>query len=219
MVLMLPSLSIIIVDDHPLFLKGMSYYLEKQPFIRSVKTCLSRECLFQELSLEVPDAIFLDLNIPPHHGLTICQEVLAKYPDIRIFIITNYDIAGFILKAQKIGAGAYFIKDVDPQIVIDFLSNVAQGNIKGFFCHVPSVITSKLPFEKDSFELRELLTVREREILEMIILRITHNEIENKLHISNSTYKGHRANIYQKLMLDDDFDLALFAIKHGLYPL
>jgi DNA-binding NarL/FixJ family response regulator len=212
----MPPLSVIIVDDHPLFLKGMSDFLIRFPVIKSVRTCLSRDHLFQELDQEIPDVIFLDLRIPPHDGFIICQELVTKYPHVHVLIITQYDVASFALKAKKCGARAYFYKGIDPEIIIQFLTNLAYGNINEFFACVSDTITSKVLFETDSFELRELLTAREREILELIIQGIAHEEIEGKLQITNSTYKGHRMNIYRKLRIKNDFELALFAIKHNL---
>ena len=213
---MCPRLSIIAIDDHPLFLKGIADYLCDLPIIKSVRICTDYAELMQKMVEEVPDILFLDINIPPHNGFTICEEIKRNYPAVFVAMLTQYDSEQFVQKAKKCGAGAYFLKNTDSEIILWFLQSLVSNHIKGFFAHVPETHKRKIDFEQSGFELRELLTHREQEILGMLLKRVSHKEIENNLGISNSTFKMHRGNIFRKLNVANDFELALFSTKYGL---
>ncbi len=207
--------SIAILDDHHLFLQGFADYFSKLDIVRSVTTCSSYNQLLDFLSKEAPDILFLDLNLPVHSGFIICEHLKRSYPEIFIAILTQYDIHKYVQKARKCGADAYFVKNTDPEMLSSFLNCLAQNDINGFFAHVPTQDAYVL-HDHETFELRELLTIRERQVLEMMINGLSHTEIEDQLGISCSTYKMHRTHIMQKLKIENEIVLGVFALKSGL---
>jgi DNA-binding NarL/FixJ family response regulator len=212
---MVSPFSIAILDDHQLFLQGFSDYFSQLEVVKSITTFWSYEQFQEQLTKEIPDLLFLDLNLSGQSGFAICEQLKGKYPEMHIAILTQYDNQRFVQKAKKCGADAYFIKSTDPEILSLFLRCLGQKDIRGFFSYVPEPGPPPA-FTQDSFELVEILTSREREVVQMIVNGCSHTEIENSLGISGSTFKMHRANIMQKLGIDNDVELGIFAVTHGL---
>lgn len=185
------ALSIIAVDGHELFLNGISQLLKNLPFVSSIDTCLNYEQLSVILQQNVPDVIFLELNLSSRGGFAVCQEIRQKYADLCIIILTQYNSNDYVLRAKHSGANAYFVKHSCSEVILSYLQHLANGNTKGFFVHMPESKRCQIDFAKDDFELKELLTCREREVLRMISFGASHADIENGLGISNSTFKMH----------------------------
>lgn len=211
---MYSTLNILIADDHKILLKSLSTVLSGFPYVKSVRTCSNYADLMREFAAEVPDVLFLDLNLPPNNGLEICAELRKKHSSLCIIILTSYTEQERVKAAKRNGANAYFIKSVDMDVVDQYLQNYIQGKENGYTTEGVNPIAEPLPeYKTDRFGSNELLTPREKEIAALLVLGKEHPEVTNLLGISYDTYKTHRSNILHKLGLKNVAELVQYSFQ------
>ena len=213
---------VVVVDDHPFFRQGLSDVLNAESDIDVIgESGDGAEALAMLKELR-PDVVLLDVNLPQLNGLQITQAIKSDCNDIHVIILTAYDDEEQIYRAIRLGASAYFAKDVDPAHLLDTVRAVAEGYY---------VIANKrmTPAQAEQW-LLELyrrygitpedttfspLTNREMEILELIIEGLSNKEIALRLSISQQTVKNHVTSILAKLNLSDRTQAAIYALRHG----
>jgi two-component system nitrate/nitrite response regulator NarL len=208
---------ILVVDDHKLLLHGFAAALRALRYVERVDVCSNYEELKKQLKIQTPDLIFLDLNLPPYSGLSICQEIRQVYKDVFVAILTSYDDNFLVQEARKNGADAYFLKSVDIEVIEKFLADYHHGLINDFVIHIPSRPEKPGPsFDRDPFALVSALSKREVEVLKRIVKGMDHDEIMVELNICYDTFKSHRTHAMQKLKLKNVAELVQFALKNNL---
>ena len=212
---MAKGIRIVLVDDHKILLHGLAELLGSLPFVNQVDTCANYTELQQLLRVYVPDVLFLDLNIPPHSGIDICADIRKRFPEVSVAILTSYDDIVLMREVKRLGAKAYFLKSVDIDVIEKFLSDCASGNLQEFVCAGLSRKTNVV-FEADNFAIIEKLTVREKEICNMLVRGMSKEEIMKQLNIGYDTFKTHRHNALQKLNLKNIAELVQFAVRNNL---
>lgn len=213
------TLRVLIVDDHPLFRKGMRALLDAQPEIEVVGTAgngLEATTLADELR---PDVILMDLQMPEGSGLSAIREILAEHPAIRILVVTLFDDDDSVFMALRAGARGYVLKDTDEEEMIRAIRAVGNGEaifssavatrVLAFFA-VPHPSTPKSP------SLFPTLTEREREILALIADGHANAAIARQLSISVKTVGNHVSNIFGKLQVADRAHAIILAREAGL---
>ncbi|MDF1514445.1 MAG: response regulator transcription factor [Anaerolineae bacterium] len=215
-------IEVVVVDDHPFFRQGLSDVLNAEPDIHVIgESGDGREALTMLKEL-CPDVALLDVNLPKLNGLQITQAIKANPNDINVIILTAYDDEEQIYRAIRLGASAYFAKDVDPAHLLDTVRAVAAGYYV--------IANKRMTPEQAEQWLLELyrrygitpedttfspLTNREMEILELIIEGLSNKEIALRLSISQQTVKNHVTSILAKLNLSDRTQAAIYALRHG----
>jgi DNA-binding NarL/FixJ family response regulator len=211
------GLRIVVVDDHKILLGSFAAVLSEMAIVDKVDTCSTYGELVIQLRKAAPDVLFLDLNIPPYNGLTICNEIRKRLPDLCIVILTSYEGELMVQEAIKNGANAYFAKPVDVEVIERFLNTFYTGSLSGFVVEVPQQHKkTNRHFGTDVFTLNNKLTTREREIFGLLASGLDHTAITKKLSISYDTFKTHRSNILQKLELKSTVELVQYAMANGL---
>lgn len=209
------AIHILIADDHKVLLKSLSTVLASFPYVKSVSTCSNYNELTDAFKLQVPDVIFLDLNLPPNNGLEICSELRRKYKTLCIIILTSYTEHARIHAAKRNGANAYFIKSVDIEVIDQYLMDWIAGKQGNFVTEGVDSVAEPLPeYKRDPFASTVLLTPREKEIANLIVSGKDHAEITQALGISYDTYKTHRTNILQKLGLKNVAELVSYTYQN-----
>jgi DNA-binding NarL/FixJ family response regulator len=211
-----------IVDDHFFFRQGIRDVLNSQPGVTVVAESSDGEEALQMAATVHPDVILMDVNLPTMNGLQATQQIKSDHPDIAIIILTAYDDEEQIYRAIRIGASAYFPKDVAPAQLVETVRLVAQGY------HV--IANKRMTGEEVGQWLFELyrrygispeemtfspLTEREMEILQQIIEGLSNKEIAVTLGISQQTVKNHVTSILAKLNRSDRTQAAIYALRHG----
>ena len=216
---------IIIVDDHQLFREGVKRILDFEDTFDVVAEGddgLDIVNLYEEYQ---PDVVLMDINMPQKNGVEATSELLEKYPDAKVIMLSIHDDESYVSHALKSGALGYMLKEMDADEIVDAIKIVATG---GSYLH-PKV-TRNLVAEyrrlserenKGSFHQTEirrpfhLLTKRECEVLQLLTDGQSNRAIGETLYISEKTVKNHVSSILQKMNVNDRTQAVVTAIKNG----
>ena len=205
-------ISIVVVDDHPLFRQGVVTSLNAEPgFKVAAETSSGEEALELAQSL-LPDVVLLDVSMPGWDGITTAQKISAACPATTIVMLTVSDDKDRLLAALKAGARGYVLKGVSGKE----LAQVVRSAVAGEVYVSPSIAAEmlvSLTQGKAPDPLQEL-TPREREILSLIGSGLTNREIGEKIFLSEKTVKHYVTNILQKLQVRSRVEAALVASRH-----
>lgn len=209
-----------IADDHTLFRKAMVTLLQTFDRVAEVKDAENGKELINLVRTSVPDVAIVDLEMPIMDGAATCEHLIAKYPDVKLIILTMHDSNKFILHMMEMGVHAFLLKNVEPEELEKALYSVIE---KDFYHNdlVASVLRKnvkereKVPRNKPLFQQGEL-TEREREILLLICQELTMKEIGQRLFLSENTVRNHRVNIMDKVGVNNIVGLVKFAYEAGI---
>jgi len=209
---------IMIADDHPLVRSGLRALLERNGEFQVIAEAADGYEAIDLAVLHKPDVILLDVGMPRLSGPDAAQSISQKLPAARIVMLSMHSDEAYVLRALKAGARGYLLKASPEADVIAAIRAVASGN--AYFS--PSI--TKLLVEEYVVEARrrgvedsyDLLSTREKEILQLLASGKTNREIADLLYISVATVETHRNNIFQKLHLHNLAELILYAVRKGL---
>jgi len=217
-------IKIAIADDEILFRQGISFILNKEVNFDIVIQAEDGTDLLTQLqnSSILPEIILMDLKMPNLNGVETTKIIKKEYPNIKIIAITSYYSKPFISNMIATGAVAYLAKNTPPKEVIATVNAVA---VKGF-CYndnvmqviQESMLNADVKTTRSYFDL-DYLTKREAEVLKLICLQCTTNEIAKKLFISPRTVEGHRNNLLLKTEAKNVAGLVVFAFQHKIVTL
>jgi len=207
-----------IADDHPLVRSGLRALLERDGEFQVIAEAADGYEAIDLAVLHKPDVILLDVGMPRLSGPDAAQSISQKLPAARIVMLSMHSDEAYVLRALKAGARGYLLKASPEADVIAAIRAVASGN--AYFS--PSI--TKLLVEEYVVEARrrgvedsyDLLSTREKEILQLLASGKTNREIADLLYISVATVETHRNNIFQKLHLHNLAELILYAVRKGL---
>jgi DNA-binding NarL/FixJ family response regulator len=218
------KISVMIVDDHPLFRQGLRRVIEAEEDMEVIIEVGDGEEALRLAQKMVPDVIMMDVNIPTMNGLQVTRSLKAILPNIGVIMLTAYHDDEQIFHAIKAGAGAYYPKDVTPRKLIEAIRQVSQGNyVIDDNVLAKSQVASWLLKQFDQIsafggspdELFVPLSSREMEILQLIARGYSNKEIAHELGISRQTVKNHMTSILRKLSVNDRTQAALYALRRG----
>lgn len=210
-------LTVLIVDDHPLFRKGMRALLESMPDIEVIGEAISGKEAVEMATAHQPDVVLMDLQMPKGSGLAAIREIGKTSPNIRILVVTLFEDDESVFAALRAGARGYILKDADEEEMMRAIRAVGEG--EAIFS--PAIATRLMDYFAASRSLipQEVfpeLTEREREILTLIARGMTNANIAAELTISLKTVRNHVSNIYSKLQVADRTQAAIRAREAGL---
>lgn len=198
---------VLVVDDHPVVLAGLSSMLGTQTGIEVVGTASSGEEAMDLLAVTTADVMLLDLRMPGMNGVDALHAISRARISTRSIILTSYETDEDIYRAVQAGAHGYLLKDAPQTDVIAAIKSVACG--KRYF---PPNIAERLAERM----MRSNLTGRELEVLQMLARGLTNKEIGRALNISGNTVRNHVNSIIEKLEVSDRTEAATTAIHRGL---
>jgi DNA-binding NarL/FixJ family response regulator len=216
------KIEIILVDDHNIVRDGIKNLLISDASFAVTGEASNYDELLDLLKYSVPDVILLDISLPKKSGIEITKEIVKKYTDINIIILSMYTEEEFVLNAVKAGAKGYLPKNTTKKELIDTVKSVASGKesfsdkISGVL--MKSYLKSLRKSESSNNENAEL-SKREKEVLKLCAEGFSNQEISEKLFISVRTVESHKNHIMQKRNLKSSVDMIKYAIKSGLVEL
>lgn len=216
---------IVIIDDHQLFREGVKRILDFEStfdVIAEGDDGVDALRLYEEYA---PDVILMDINMPQMNGIEATEQLIAKYPEAKVIMLSIHDDESYVSHALKSGALGYMLKEMDADEIVGAIKIVAKG---GSYLH-PKV-TRNLVAEyrrlserenKGNFHQTEirrpfhLLTKRECEVLQLLTDGQSNRAIGESLYISEKTVKNHVSSILQKMNVNDRTQAVVTAIKNG----
>jgi two-component system, NarL family, response regulator NreC len=208
------SVRILIVDDHAVVRSGIRLLLAAEDDLEPVgEAGTAREAIFEARSLK-PDVVLMDVVMPDGNGLDAIPTLLHEHPDLKVLMLSMQDDPQYVRQAFAAGASGYVLKEAADTEVVAAVREVARG---GRYVHpeLGARLVAAETEEKRRAE-EDPLSEREREVLRLLALGHTNQEIAKQLYISVRTAETHRAHIMQKLRLSSRAELVRYALDRGL---
>jgi DNA-binding NarL/FixJ family response regulator len=209
---------VLIADDHPLVRGGLRHLLERDGEFQVVAEAADGSEAIALATLHKPDVVLLDVGMPRISGPDAAMQIAAKAPGTRIIMVSMHSDEAYVLRALKAGAQGYLLKASPEVDVLAAVRAVAAGNAY-FSPSITRMLVEDYVLEmqrrgkEDSYD---LLSIREKEVLQLLVSGKSNREIANLLFVSVSTVETHRTNILQKLNLHSLPELILYAVRKGL---
>jgi two-component system, NarL family, response regulator NreC len=208
------SIRVLIVDDHAVVRSGLRLLLEAEEDIEVVgEAGTAREAVFEVRASE-PDVVIMDVVMPGGSGIDATPQLLHERPEAKILVLSMQDDPSYVRQAFEAGASGYVLKEAADTEVVAAVREVAAGR-----SYVNPALGARLVAADSEARKRaaaDPLSEREREVLRLLALGHTNQEIAQTLYISVRTAETHRAHIMQKLSLRSRADLVRHALANGL---
>jgi DNA-binding NarL/FixJ family response regulator len=212
------QIRVLLAEDHTLVRQGFRRILEDDPRITVVgEARTGLEAIDQCKELK-PDVVVMDLSMPELGGLEATAEVLKANPQIKIVILSMYSNEAYVRKAFELGAKGYILKNAIEVDLTRAVMALAEGQAY-FSPGISHIVLESMKagtFQGTSQDPYERLTLREKEVLQLIAQGKSNKEIATLLNISVNTVAVHRARVMETLDLHRTAELVLFAVKKGL---
>ena len=208
------SIRVVIVDDHAILRSGLRRVLEAEPDIEVVGEAENAERAVFEALESKPDVVVMDVVMPGKTGIEGMPAVLQAVPETKVLVLSMQDDPRYVREAFASGALGYVLKEAADTEVVAAVRSVAGGER---YVH-PTLGARLVAAEMEERKRAEAdpLSEREREVLRLLALGHTNQEIAEMLYISVRTAETHRAHIMQKLGLSSRAELVRHALEHGL---
>jgi DNA-binding NarL/FixJ family response regulator len=205
---------VLIVDDHAVVRSGLRLLLENEDGIECVGEAGNAEEAVRVARREKPDIVLLDVVMPGMTGIQATPEILSAAPDCKVLVLSMQDDPSYVREAFAAGAAGYVLKEAAEAEVVQAVHEVSDG---GRYVH-PALGARLVVADQQARARAEAdpLSEREREVLRLLALGHTNQEIAKMLFISVRTAETHRAHIMQKLRLSTRAELVRYAIANGL---
>lgn len=209
---------ILLADDHTVIRKGLRALLERQPEFSVVAEAADGREAVDIAEATNPDVAVIDIAMPNLNGIEAARRITERRPETAVVILSMHADEGYVLRALKAGARGYLLKDSPEDALLQAIRAVHAG--KAFFSPEVSRMLAEDYMRQmgqrgveDSYE---LLTSREREVLQMLGEGKSNKDVATQLNLSIYTVETHRANILEKLNLHSTAEMILYAVRKGV---
>jgi len=209
---------VLLADDHAIVRRGLRLLLEREAGLAVVGEAADGREAVESLAREPADIVVMDLGMPGLNGIEATTQIGRKYPRIGVVILSMHRDETYVLRCLRAGARGYVLKESAENELIAAIRDVHAG--KSFFSpkvrrvlQAEHVDRLRREGKDDSYE---LLTEREREVLQMIGEGNSNKEIAGRLNLSLLTVETHRKRIVDKLGIHGAADLILYAVRRGM---
>lgn len=209
---------ILIADDHKLMADGITNALSGVPEIEVVAVVYNGLQVLETLEKTQVDLILLDIDMPVMNGIDCAKEVLKRYPDVKIGILTMHYERSLITSFIGLGVKGYMLKTIHKEELVYAINQICKGG-EYFTADVTKSLLSNEPqaqAQRTQTQENIVLTLREKDIIRLIASGLTNKQVGDKLFISARTADVHRTNIMKKIDVHNVAGLVRFAFEHGL---
>ena len=207
---MSPRTKLLIVDDQPIYAKGLKYIIESRTSEFEVLDIAANglEAL-SKIREAVPDIVLMDVRMPVMDGVVATREIGSRYPDVKILILTTFDDDEYVRRSMQHGAVGYLLKNRPPDELIASIRALNRGIMQ-----IDPAVSGKLfqtshqqDQSEEILELLRTLTTREREVLRLLVRTKKIAQIAGELGIAEQTVRNHNSNIYSKLRIHNRLEI------------
>ncbi len=207
-------IQVAITDDHTIVAEGIKTMLKTSKEIEIIQSFENLKATFENLS-DTVQVLLLDINLPDGNGIVACKTLLEKHQNLRIIALTNFEDSIFIKQILKNGAMGYLLKNTSKNELTQAIIDVNNGK-RYLPKNINDILLNDSIGIENSNSFIPKLTIREKEILTLIVQEFITEEIASKLFISKKTVETHRSNLIQKLGVKNVAGLVRVAIEKGL---
>jgi len=210
-------MKILLCDDQAVIRDGLEMLLNLEKDMQVIGSASDGAEAIELAEQKQPDLILMDLKMPGTNGIEATREIRARFPQIKILVLTTYDDDEWLFDAIRAGASGYLLKDTPRQKIIEAIRGTMDG--KSF---LDPAVAGKLMNQVSNNQkqpasvLTERLTDRELDVLRLISKGFNNSDIAKHLHLSEGTVRNHVSAILEKLGVSDRTQAAVIAIQHGL---
>jgi DNA-binding NarL/FixJ family response regulator len=212
------EIRILLADDHNVMRAGLKLLLESHPGFRVVSEASDGNQAVANAVAARPDIVVLDIAMPNLNGIEAAQRISSQLPQTAIIILSMHSDEGYVLRSLKAGARGYLLKDSAESDLIHAIMVVSEG--KAFFSpEISKVLAADYVREttmRGADDSYDLLTSRERELLQLLVEGKSNKDIAALLNLSLYTVETHRRNLQTKLNLHSFPELILYAVRKGI---
>jgi DNA-binding NarL/FixJ family response regulator len=215
---------VVLVEDHPMFLRGLRRMLEESGRFRVVGEARNGHEAIHQADVHRPDLIVLDVQLPGITGLKVARILRKHHERARIALLSMHVDDARVFEAMRAGAVAFLTKDLEPEEMVEALQRVAAGEnlINQLVLARPQLAwrvlsefrTLSVDPEAPADALLPLST-REVEVLDCVAQGLSNKEIANELFVTEQTIKNHMTSVLRKLDVNDRVQAVLYAVRHG----
>jgi len=209
------AIRVLICDDHGIVRSGLRRLLATDPKIEVVAEAGDTDEVVRKARLEKPDIVLLDLALPGPSGLEAMPQLLALPSELKILVLSMHADPSYVRAAFSAGASGYLLKDSADGELLRAVHEVAAGR-----SYLHGTLGARLARDDVKEQAKvdgNPLSERERQVLRLLALGHTNQEIARMLYISVRTSETHRAHIMQKLRIERRSELVRYAIEHGIF--
>jgi two-component system, NarL family, response regulator NreC len=215
---MLRKLRILLADDHTVMRSGLRALLERQNNLEIVGEAENGRDAVSLSATLLPDVVIMDVGMPLLNGIEATKGLLKQSPSSGVIILSMHSDEAYVMRSLRAGARAYLLKDSAPSDLLFAIDAVSHG--RSYFSsairHLLAEDYVRVLRQKGEVDSYELLTAREREILQLLAEGKTNKEVAAALNISLYTVETHRSNILEKLGIHSPAELILYAVRKGI---
>jgi DNA-binding NarL/FixJ family response regulator len=201
------AIRILAVDDHPLFRNGIAALLATQPDMSLVAEASNGREAIQQFRAHRPDITIMDLQMPEMNGLDALTAIRGEFPEARIIMLTTYRGDVQVLRAMRVGARAYLLKNLLDKELLGTIRAVHAGK---------KALSTEASYELAEHSTDEALTPGEVDVLRLIAAGNANKQIASQLSITEETVKGRVKNILSKLGANDRTHAAMIGVRRGI---
>jgi len=227
------TIKLMLVDDHDVVRTGLRSFLETQPGVNVVAEAKNGQQALERAKEIQPDIVLMDISMPDMDGMEATLQLKRLYPDCQILVLTVHADKQYFMKMLSVGASGYITKQAAADELISAIQAVAAGHVylqpalaRWLLEDYQQLAKKVLPLsqsesdekDKDAVDL-DILSQRERQVLELVGEGFNNHDIGKKLGLSPKTIARHRERIMKKLNMHSRTELVKFAIKTGLISL
>ena len=209
---------LLLADDHTILRKGLRLLLERERDFEVVAEASNGREALEAVERTRPDVAIMDIGMPILNGIEATKRICAAHPVTQVIILSVHSDEGYILRALKAGARGYLLKDSAETDLLQAVRSVGAG--KAFFSPAVSRVLAddylRQIRQQGAEDPYDLLTAREREMLQLIVELKPTREIADLLGVSAHTVDKHRGNLMQKLNVHSIPELILYAVRRGV---
>ncbi|EKQ57465.1 MULTISPECIES: response regulator transcription factor [unclassified Clostridium] len=218
------KIRVVLADDQPIILQGLRYIIDAQSDMEVVGEASDGENVINIVLNTKPDVVLMDIQMPNRTGIEATSTILNSLPNVKIVLLTTFDVQEYVFDGIRAGAVGYLLKDTNTKELLDGIRWVHQGQAIYRTATASKALAEAIASEKsdiggiynNQLELHEPLTEREIDVLQQIAYGRRNSGIADILHISQGTVKTHVHRIIQKLGVEERTQAVVFAIRNGI---